>query len=75
MGWPTQQDIIEHIEDDSMEGWCTNCLEWTHDSCEPDARNYTCPVCEHDTVFAAEEMLLCCVDDTEDYEDDCDGDY
>jgi len=38
-------------------GFCITCgLE--HDSCEPDARNYSCEECGTPTVFGAAELLL-----------------
>jgi hypothetical protein len=40
-------------------GWCTNCLEFTHDSCEPDAHGYVCPKCCESSVMGAEQALLC----------------
>ena len=45
MKLPTFEEVEEQINDDSYAGWCTNCGDWTHDSCEPDARKYQCPVC------------------------------
>ena len=44
---PTFEDIEEHINDDDHSGWCTNCGDWTHDFCEPDASKY-----------GAEELLI-----------------
>ena len=38
-------------------GFCLACGEQS-DSCEPDARNYTCEGCAEKEVFGAEEMLL-----------------
>lgn len=58
MANPTIEQIEEVITSDSHEGWCTNCEDWTHDSCEPDAHNYECPVCEQNTCFGAEECLI-----------------
>jgi len=58
MSLPTTEDLIEKIEADDMSGWCTDCEDWTHDCCEPDAREYECPVCENKTCFGAEECLL-----------------
>lgn len=58
---PTQPQItIEEFEEarDSDQGYCLVCKDWTHDSAEPDARNYECPVCEKRQVFGAEECLL-----------------
>jgi len=53
---PTDADIEEAIE--SYQGWCTNCQAFTHDSAEPDAREYECPDCGQRTVFGAEEALI-----------------
>lgn len=58
MKLPTFDEIEEAISQDTMEGWCTNCGEWTHDSCEPDAEKYECPVCEMKTCYGAEELLV-----------------
>ncbi len=58
MQLPTTDDVMAHIEDDDMSGWCIKCGEWTHDSCEPDAHHYTCPVCSCETCYGAEELLL-----------------
>jgi hypothetical protein len=38
-------------------GFCTACGEYA-EGCEPDARNYTCEVCEEPAVFGAEELLF-----------------
>lgn len=43
---------------DDYVGYCTTCRDWTHDSAEPDAREYECPVCEQPTVYGAEEAFL-----------------
>jgi len=58
MAYPHIDEIIEMIELDDNQGWCTNCEDWTHDYCEPDASRYTCPVCEKNTVYAAEQLLI-----------------
>ena len=55
---PEFEEIQEHILDEDYSGWCTNCKEWTHDFCEPDARNYECPVCNKPTCFGAMELLF-----------------
>jgi len=55
---PTLSEVMSEAESDSFSGWCFNCGDWTHDNCEPDARNYECPECERKTVFAAEEILI-----------------
>jgi DNA-directed RNA polymerase subunit RPC12/RpoP len=53
---PSIVDIEEAMS--SYSGWCTECQKFTHDSCEPDAREYECPDCGQRTVFGAEEALL-----------------
>lgn len=42
----------------SYAGWCTDCGDWTHESCEPDARKYECPECGQKTCYGAEELLM-----------------
>ena len=54
--YPTIEEIETHIETD--EGWCIYCGKWTHDCCEPDAREYECPECEQNTVYHAEELVI-----------------
>lgn len=51
-------EVEEHIQSGDYSGWCTNCGDWTHDSCEPDAHNYECPECERNTCYGAEELLV-----------------
>lgn len=59
MNTPTPISESRYLEaDDSNEGWCTECQDFTHDSCEPDARQHECPICEQPTVFGAAEALL-----------------
>ena len=58
MQYPTMEEVQEVITSDSYEGWCVECGEWTHDSAEPDARKYKCPVCGKNTVYGAEELLI-----------------
>ncbi len=43
---------------DNYMGWCTNCQEFSRESCEPDCENYDCPNCEEDSVFGAEQALI-----------------
>ena len=43
---------------DQHQGWCVTCQDWTHDSAEPDARKYLCPVCAGRTVYGAEEAAM-----------------
>ena len=75
MTYPTLREIREASE--SHQGWCTNCEEWTHDCCEPDARKYTCPECKCNSCYGAEELVIMGLvdesdddDDTEDYDFD-----
>lgn len=52
----SMQRVVEAEE--GSEGFCTNCQEWTSESCEPDAAEYECPLCGQQTVYGAEEALL-----------------
>ena len=56
--YPTLEAVGVEMSDDSYLGWCINCGDWTHDSCEPDARNYICPECGLNTCFGAEELVV-----------------
>lgn len=67
---PLFSDVKRIISEGSHEGWCTYCEDWTHDCCEPDARRYTCPVCDQPTCFGAEETLIMGIVDVESDEDD-----
>ena len=58
MKFPDIEELEQIIAEDNYQGWCTYCEDWTHDSCEPDARNYECPVCQNRTCFGAEEILF-----------------
>lgn len=51
-----ESDYVDATE--SYQGWCRSCKAFTHDSAEPDARNYECPECGKREVFGAEEALL-----------------
>lgn len=55
---PDTDDVIAHIEADDHQGWCFNCGDWTHDSCEPDATAYKCPECGKHQCYGAEEILV-----------------
>ena len=55
---PTFEELEAVLSDDTYEGYCTNCGEWTHDSCEPDAHEYECPQCGQFTCYGAEELLM-----------------
>jgi Zn finger protein HypA/HybF involved in hydrogenase expression len=50
------EDIQDMIEDNV--GYCSACEDFTTDSVEPDAQEYTCDVCGQDTVYGAEQALL-----------------
>lgn len=52
----TEERFIEAQE--GNEGYCTQCREFTTDSCEPDARGYVCDECGEKSVFGAEEALM-----------------
>ena len=58
MSKPTLKEVEEVIMSGSYEGWCTYCEDWTHDSCEPDARRYECPQCGNRTCYGAEELVI-----------------
>jgi hypothetical protein len=45
------------IEGDNNVGFCIACGA-EKDCVEPDARKYPCPVCEHNTVYGAEELVM-----------------
>jgi len=51
---------IEYIQDmvEDNVGYCSTCEDFTTDGVEPDAQEYTCDVCEQDTVYGAEQALL-----------------
>ena len=53
---PTLEEYQE--AEDSFQGYCLHCKEWTHESCESDARKYECPVCHKKTVYGAGEILM-----------------
>jgi len=55
---PTLEEVQEIMFGPAMDGWCTTCEEWTHDYCEPDAREYKCPACRNKTCYGAEELLI-----------------
>lgn len=52
----TEEEFEEYQE--SHAGYCTTCQAWTHDCCEPDAREYECPECGKPTCFGADEAML-----------------
>ncbi len=65
---------------ESNQGYCLKCKEWTHDCCEPDAHKYECPECNCNSVYGAEELVLCGLvniddDDDDDLYDDDDDDF
>lgn len=52
----TQADYVDAMQNDL--GWCTHCEDFTREMCEPDAREYRCPVCEQRTVYGAEWAMV-----------------
>lgn len=46
-----------HNYENSYQGFCTTCQEFTRDCTEPDAENYDCPVCEENTVVGTMTAL------------------
>lgn len=52
----SEEELSLAVEDHL--GWCTVCKEFTHDTCEPDASEYECPVCFQRTVYGAENALI-----------------
>ena len=55
---PTIEQVESEILSDSYLGWCTNCGDWTHDCCEPDAHKAICPDCKQRTCYGAEELVI-----------------
>lgn len=57
----TTERVCDAVECASMSldnpGFCVNCGAEV-DSVEPDARCYLCEVCEQNTVYGAEELLI-----------------
>jgi len=51
-----EEDFREAAED--FMGWCTLCNAFTRPHTEPDAEDYDCPCCGHDTVMGAENALF-----------------
>lgn len=52
----SEEEFSEHQE--SYDGICLNCGEWSFGGCEPDARNYKCELCGERKVMGAEEALM-----------------
>lgn len=50
-------EIIEEARENSL-GYCTRCQEWTGECVEPDIYEGSCPVCEQDTLYGAEELVI-----------------
>ena len=53
---PTIEEIME--ADNDLMGWCVKCQDFTTDSCEPDARRYTCDLCGESSVYGAMEIAM-----------------
>lgn len=49
--------LMELVESDENIGVCTNCSN-EQEGVEPDAREYCCMKCGHNTVFGAEQLLI-----------------
>jgi hypothetical protein len=47
-----------HDHDNSNDGYCEACGEWTTGGCEPDAREIPCEACGEPKVFGTEEALV-----------------
>lgn len=54
----TQSELEDCMFGTANYGGCLNCGYITHDSCEPDARNYECPECGENQVFGLEELMM-----------------
>jgi len=57
----TQERLMDAVQRgmDTLDnpGFCLACGE-DADTCEPDARNYTCEYCGEREVFGAEELMM-----------------
>lgn len=53
----TKARIVEMVERDDNEGICLACGA-DAEGVEPDARRYTCEVCDQPRVYGAEELLM-----------------
>ena len=49
-------EMIESAESGEMLGLCRDC--GNTQPAEPDARNYTCEECGHNTVYGMEEFIM-----------------
>ena len=47
-----------HEYEESFIGYCTNCDDFTGESCEPDAERYLCPECEERKVYGMMNAVL-----------------
>ena len=52
----SEDDFMEH--NDSYDGICLHCGEWSFGGCEPDARNYECESCGAKQVMGAEMAMV-----------------
>lgn len=52
----TFEEYAEHEQ--SYDGVCLGCGQWTCGGCEPDAREYECEECGRLTVYGAAEALI-----------------
>ena len=51
-----ESDVVDAME--NHVGWCTFCHDFTRPYTEPDAEDYDCPECGHNTVMGAENALF-----------------
>ena len=56
IGFKMTEHEFKELDNDYL-GLCLACGE-VNDSCEPDARNYTCENCEKEKVFGSSEIMM-----------------
>ncbi len=52
----TEAEYMAALND--FQGWCTTCEAISGESCEPDAENYHCDVCDNNTVRGMEMAII-----------------
>tara|TARA_R100001244_G_scaffold124665_1_gene94527 strand:- start:304 stop:513 length:210 start_codon:yes stop_codon:yes gene_type:complete len=52
----TEEEYLENS--DGLEGYCTNCQEFTTTCVENDAEKYACSACDKKTVYGTEQALI-----------------
>ena len=53
----SEEEFLEH--QDSFDGICANCQEWSCGGVEGDAENYKCESCGNNSVMGADNALIC----------------